>query len=196
MVKTLEAIKGGGGSIRVGTVGTIGSLMTRELESSNPTTHTPSSSRHTHLTGSNGNGPLKPRTSMDESTNTRVKHRSPEAVQKTRGQNQHRFPVTITTTPKRPKQQAPLEYVGNSTVNNGTSRSDFSGKARSHKRSYHIPMLSAENIHLEKTPSRDKPMRKGSNIVDIVDINCGNPGGSLSNRLKKLGFSKLSQSFM
>ncbi|KAF6174126.1 hypothetical protein GIB67_003765, partial [Kingdonia uniflora] len=32
-VKTLEAIKGGGGSIWVGTTGTVGSLMTRELDS-------------------------------------------------------------------------------------------------------------------------------------------------------------------
>ncbi|KAJ6887073.1 hypothetical protein NC651_027435 [Populus alba x Populus x berolinensis] len=36
MVQKLEAIKGGGGSTRVGTTGTIGALITRELESIKP----------------------------------------------------------------------------------------------------------------------------------------------------------------
>uniref|UniRef100_A0A803LYE8 Uncharacterized protein n=1 Tax=Chenopodium quinoa TaxID=63459 RepID=A0A803LYE8_CHEQI len=165
MAPTLEAIRGGGGSVKVGTIGTIGSLMTREIESSSPRTSVPAV---------RGNGPLKPR-------------------KKTKVQN------LSTTTPRRPKQKTPFEDVGkNSTVSQGTSKRslDPSGKTRSRKRSYHIPMLGSENIHLDKTPIRDKPTKKGSTIVDIVDIHCGNPGGSISNRLKKLNFSKLSQSFM
>ncbi|XP_021755812.1 uncharacterized protein LOC110720999 [Chenopodium quinoa] len=194
MAPTLEAIRGGGGSVKVGTIGTIGSLMTREIESSSPRTSVPAV---------RGNGPLKPRKLMSEassssssssiSTPSSIKHKSPEAFRKTKVQN------LSTTTPRRPKQKTPFEDVGkNSTVSQGTSKRslDPSGKTRSRKRSYHIPMLGSENIHLDKTPIRDKPTKKGSTIVDIVDIHCGNPGGSISNRLKKLNFSKLSQSFM
>ncbi|MFS7940668.1 hypothetical protein Hanom_Chr05g00467141 [Helianthus anomalus] len=36
MVQTLEDIKGGGGSIKIGTTGTISALMSRELQSSTP----------------------------------------------------------------------------------------------------------------------------------------------------------------
>ncbi|XP_021758849.1 uncharacterized protein LOC110723784 [Chenopodium quinoa] len=193
MAPTLEAIRGGGGSVKVGTIGTIGSLMTREIESSSPRTSVPVV---------RGNGPLKPRKLMSEasssssssSTPTSIKHKNPEAFRKTKVQD-----LSTTTTRRRPKQKTPFEDVGNnSTVSQGTSKRslDLSGKTRSHKRSYHIPMLGSENIHLEKTPIRDKPTKKGSTIVDIVDIHCGNPGGSISNRLKKLNFSKLSQSFM
>ncbi|XP_057540441.1 uncharacterized protein LOC130818327 [Amaranthus tricolor] len=161
----LEAIKGGGGSIKVGTIGTIGSLMTREIESSSHT-----SSPRTAAPAVRGRGPLKPRKSVSEASSSSTATRPRQNPS--------------TTTPKRPKQKTPFEDVGNNS------------KTRSHKRSYHIPMLGSENIHLEKTPIRDKPTKKGSYIVDIVDINCGNPGVSLSNRLKKLNFSKLSQSFM
>ncbi|KAF6146108.1 hypothetical protein GIB67_002786 [Kingdonia uniflora] len=45
-VKTVEAIKGGGGSIRVGTTGTVGSLMTRELDSLKCKTETLLSSKY------------------------------------------------------------------------------------------------------------------------------------------------------
>ncbi|CAO2833522.1 unnamed protein product [Amaranthus hypochondriacus] len=168
----LEAIKGGGGSIKVGTIGTIGSLMTREIESSSST-----SSPRTSVPAVHGRGPLKPRKSVSEASSsavTRIKHMSPEGLRHN----------PSTKTSERPKQKTPFEDVGNNS------------KTRSHKRSYHIPMLGSENIHLDKTPIRDKPTKKGPNIVDIVDINCGNPGVSLSNRLKKLNFSKLSQSFM
>lgn len=36
MVQTLEEIKGGGGSIKIGTTGTISALMSRELHNSSP----------------------------------------------------------------------------------------------------------------------------------------------------------------
>ncbi|PON51541.1 hypothetical protein PanWU01x14_216230 [Parasponia andersonii] len=44
MVHSLEAIKGCGGSVRVGTTGTISSLMTRELDSMKAASQKPSSS--------------------------------------------------------------------------------------------------------------------------------------------------------
>lgn len=194
MAPTLEAIRGGGGSIKVGTIGTISSLMTRELESSSL-----KSFPQTPALLDRGNGPLKPRKPKSEASSsgnpnsTNLQQKSPQVVSKSKGQNLSKL------TPKQPKQKTPLEEVGNkSNVTREINRKspDFSGKTRTHKRSYHIPMLGSENIHLEKTPTRNKPMKKVPTIVDIVDINCGNPGGSISNRLKKLNFSKLSQTFM
>lgn len=187
MVQKLEAIKGGGGSIKVGTIGTISSLMTREIEASSSSFHTT----------------LKTRKSVNEGSssvmNSSFKQRNPQTEGRTRSQNQHRISVISATTPKRQKQKlAPLDDLGNSPLCKGTlrRRPDSSGKTRNHKRSSDIPMLGSENIHLEKTPIREKPPRKGSNLVHVVDIHCGHSTGLLSNRLKKLGFSKLSHSFM
>ncbi|KAK9673939.1 hypothetical protein RND81_12G200400 [Saponaria officinalis] len=177
---TLEAIRGGGGSIRVGTIGTISSLMTRELESSKS-----ASSRRT-------SDIVKPRKSTDEASSSSSSSSGLSTeVRKTKGsQKSNRVLSLSVTSLKRPKQKTPFEDLGN----NSTVRQSSSGKMRSHRSSSKIPMLGSENVHLEKTPSRDPSMKRGLNIVDIVDVNCGNP--SISDRLKKLGFSKLSQSFM
>ncbi|KAL9236329.1 hypothetical protein vseg_011013 [Gypsophila vaccaria] len=190
---TLEAIRGGGGSIRVGTIGTISSLMTRELEASKS-----ASSRHT-------SGPVNLRKSIDEASSssssssclsTGSKRTDSEVVRKTRGQKSNHAPVPSVTPLRRPKQKTPLEDMGNSTVRQAISKEihDSSSGKRIHRSSSKIPMLGSENVHLEKTPVRDPSTKRGLTIVDIVDVNCGNP--SLSNKLKKLGFSKLSQSFM
>ncbi|KAH9621447.1 hypothetical protein KSS87_001304 [Heliosperma pusillum] len=184
MATTLEGIRGGGGSVRVGTIGTISSLMTRELESSKSSP------------GYRETIPVKTRKSMDEASSSSSKHKNPDFSRKTRGQKSHNVPVLGVTTLKRPKQTTPLEDVGNSSVRQAMSKKspDASSKTRSHRSNSQIPMLGSENIHLDKTPLRDLSMKKGVNIVEMVDVGCGNP--SLSNRLKKLGFSKLSQSFM
>ncbi|XP_074310970.1 uncharacterized protein LOC141646883 [Silene latifolia] len=187
---TLEAIRGSGGSVRVGTIGTISSLMTRELESSKSSP------------GYRENV-VKTRKSMDEASSSRSsglginsKHKDPEFARKIRSQKSHTVPVRAVTTPKRPKQTTPLEDVGNNSVRQAMSKKspDASSKTKNHRSNSQIPMLGSENIHLEKTPIRDLSMKKGVNIVEIVDVSCGNP--SLSNKLKKLRFSKLSQSFM
>ncbi|OVA11502.1 hypothetical protein BVC80_9009g34 [Macleaya cordata] len=167
MVQTLEAIKGGGGSIRVGATGTIGSLMTRELESMKCRTQTPISSRRrppvpdSVSCGATANG-LQPRRASNElicsSSNSsgrisNTNHESLENIQKTRRNIQ---------------------------TNN-----------------HRIPILGSENVALERTPYREKPERKGSYIAEIVDLKCGNPdrwSSPIANRLKKLGFSKLSES--
>jgi len=186
MVQKLEAIRGGGGSVRVGTVGTVGSLMTRELEASRPASH----------------GTLKPRKSVDEVSSsdmrTSIKHRNPEVGGRTRGQTQHRISVISAATSKRQKQKAPLDDLGNSPLCKGTVRRalDSSSKMRTPGETSYIPMLSSENIHLDRTPTREKPTRRGASLAHVVDVRCGNSTVSLSNRLKKLGFSKLSQSFM
>ncbi|KAG4161587.1 hypothetical protein ERO13_D01G065000v2 [Gossypium hirsutum] len=166
MVQKLEAIKGGGGSIKVGTKGTISSLMTRELDSVKPAPKTPVSFRH-----------------KSQTIPTSVACGSP--------------------TPKRLQLRKSLD--GASTSGNDNNYISYkhhqtSQKTKSLSKSTHqIPMLGFENIALDRTPSRQKSDKKVSNIVEVVDIKCGkypdrawsNP---VTNRLKKLGFSKLSQS--
>ncbi|KAL2933681.1 Myb-like protein V [Bienertia sinuspersici] len=101
MAATLEAIKGGGGSVKVGAIGTISTLMTREIESSSSTASPQSLIPVVH-----SNCPLKPQKSMNEvSSNssrstTGIKHTSPETLSKTKGQN-----LISTSTPKRQKQK-------------------------------------------------------------------------------------------
>jgi len=197
MVQMLEAMNGGGESVKVGTVGTISALMTRELESSTLGLNTASSFQ---CAQSQANSPIKPNKSENQASSSTMrasmKHRSPEGMRRTSRKDEYQ--IISSATPKRQKQNVPSEYKDTSSINskiNGKSLY-FSGKTRSHKFSPHISILSSENSRLEKTPLREKSTRKGSNIVDIVDFNCGNSAGSLSNRLKKLGMSRMSQSFM
>lgn len=165
MVQTLEAIKGGGGSIKVGTTGKISALMSRELEPAKSTPQTPVSSRNKSLTDSNvvSNDPitprrLKPRTATDEASSSgsssTINKKSPEIVRKTKHHN---------------------------------------------RKTHQVPMLNSDNISVDGTPIRGKPDKRGLyNIVEVVDIKCGSPDrawtGPITNRLKKLGFSKLSES--
>lgn len=161
MVQTLEAIKDGGGSIRVGATGTISALMTRELEPSNSAPRTP---RARAVSGSNGATSAKrlpPRKSLDEAStsgstsNNNISCRTPETARKTKG------------------------YT---------------------KSTHRIPMLASDNVAVDRTPRRQKSDKKGPNIVEIVDIKCGHPDRAWSNpitsKLKKLGFSKLSESII
>lgn len=61
-----------------------------------------------------------------------------------------------------------------------------------------MPMLGSDNITVDRTPRREKSDKKATNIMEIVDVKCGNPDRSWTNpitsKLKKLGFSKLSES--
>ncbi|KAJ6423240.1 hypothetical protein OIU84_024223 [Salix udensis] len=124
MVQKLESIKGGGGSIRVGTTGTIGALMTREMESIKPSTQASASA--------SGQGKprtipvsvpcsattprkLQPRKSLDEASSSGCRsgigHRSPETPRKVKSFNKstHRMPMlgsessTLDRTPSREK---------------------------------------------------------------------------------------------
>lgn len=156
MVQTLEAIRGGGGSVKIGTTGTISALMSREIESAKSTSKVPSPCNPASLpSGEITPRKLKSRTLVEEasssSTNNVKNDKFPEAVRK----NKH-----------------------------------YSG------RTHQIPMLAADNMSLEGTPIRQKPIKKGPGVVEIVDIKCGNADKAwvnpIANRLKKLGFSKLS----
>lgn len=164
MVQTLEAIKGGGGSIRVGATGTISSLMTRELDSIKSSPQMPVSLRSKPRAvpvSDPCTAPkrVQPRKSSDKASSSMssscIDHRSPEITRKTKS------------------------YTRNTHL---------------------IPMLSSDGIALDRTPIREKTDKKGSNIVEIVDIKCGNQdrawASPITNRLKKLGFSKLSESII
>ena len=166
MVQKLEAIKGGGGSIKVGTTGTISSLMTRELDSIKSAQQTPISFRHKSQTipvsvacGSATPKRLQLRKSLDgastSGSSSSMNYKSPQTAQKTKG-----FPKNI----------------------------------------HQIPMLGSDNIALDRTPRRQKSDKKVSNLIEVVDIKCGNPdrawASPITNRLKKLGFSKLSESIV
>ncbi|XP_047950548.1 uncharacterized protein LOC125196183 [Salvia hispanica] len=157
MVQTLEAIRGGGGSVKVGTTGKISALMSREIESASKA---PSASTSVAVSASDiAPRKLKSRTSTDEGSSSAAVNtkngKCPEPVRKTK---HHRT-----------------------------------------GRTHYIPMLAADNMSLDGTPVRQKPSRRAPGLVEIVDINCGNPEKTwkkpITNRLKKLGFSKLSESF-
>ncbi|KAK1407037.1 hypothetical protein QVD17_38647 [Tagetes erecta] len=120
MAQTLEDIKGGGGSIKIGTTGTISVLMSRELANSTPDPST-----------------LEPK----EATNGTSLKAGVEA-----------------------------DEAGSSNTN--TTEKNKPNKTRKANRN----------------PNR----RKGSYIVEVVDIKCKMPD-PITNRFKKLHFSKLSE---
>lgn len=169
MVQTLEAIRGGGGSIKVGTTGKIGALMLRELESAEPALvhQTPMCNKRMSPTIGGNASSLKASnskaSSVDEASSSgatsdsTTKHIAPDIARKSKHQ-QHQ-----------------------------------------HTRSTNkIPMLESDNISIDGTPIRQKPDKRISYMVEVVDIKCGNPdrawASPITNRLKKLGFSKLSES--
>ncbi|KAF9666956.1 hypothetical protein SADUNF_Sadunf16G0282500 [Salix dunnii] len=169
MVQKLEAIKGGGGSIRVGTTGTIGALMTREMESIKPSTQASASAS----ASASGQGKprtipvsvpcsastprkLQPRKSLDEASSSGCRsvigHRSPETPRKVKSFN---------------------------------------------KSTHRMPMLGSDSSTLDRTPGREKPDKKAIHIVEIVDIKCGNPqkawANPITSKLKKLDTSTIEQ---
>lgn len=166
MVPKLEDIKGGGGSIKVGTTGTISNLMSRELET---LIRVPQ--------------PLLPSIKISTSS---------ESVS---------VPCQALT-PRKLKPKPPINGASTSeSTHEGSRKSPENNGQRvkqHNRRSSQLPMLKADNVSLEATPHRGKPDRRGgSNIVEIVDIKCGHPDRAwptpITSRLKKLGFSKLSE---
>ncbi|KAL1567032.1 hypothetical protein AAHA92_02562 [Salvia divinorum] len=91
MAQKLEAIRGGGGSVKVGTTGTISSLMSRELESAKSASQVPYSC--TSVTASSGDATprrLKQGTSADEAssssrTGTCGNHKDPDNSRRKHG---------------------------------------------------------------------------------------------------------------
>ncbi|XP_026656487.1 uncharacterized protein LOC103695858 [Phoenix dactylifera] len=156
---TTEVINGNGDSIKVGTTGTIGSLMSQELESMKQSSQASSSTRGKHQTG----------------------------------------PVTVPcgASPKKTLQRKnPPNESGSSRSSSDTDhRTPGYGHKPRHnprKNGHRVPMLGSDDIPIDRNSNIDKMEKKGQPyIVEIVDLKCSNP---MSSRLKKLGFSKLSES--
>lgn len=153
-----ELVNGEGGAIKVGTTGTIGSLMTRELEAIKVAPQgaaTPRLRRQSSpVSVPCGASPRKiiPRkssSSVSSSSNGRADRVSAEEACKTR-------------------------------------RSSQRNKSSS-------PMLHSDGVLVDRSPNFEKAKKKGTvHGVEVVDVRCGNP---MSSRLRKLGFSKLSETF-
>jgi len=169
MAQTLEGIKGGGGSIRLGTTGTISSLMTRELD---------------HVSSA----PKKMVSSTRSKTQT--------------------LPVSVpcgSTTQKRLQSRKSSVEASSSGSSKSTNRRGHGNgmpqKAKTNGRNTQtIPMLASDKCSVSRTPVREKNDKKIPNIVEVVDIRCGNADKAwatpLASRLKKLGFAKLSESII
>lgn len=165
MVQKLHTMKGGGGSIKVGATGTISSLMMRELETMR-------------------SGPQKSVTSKNKSSSATTTVSSAASVS------------------KRLQQSKSFDEVNNGRRYNSVNNISFGNSHKTTKvgsRDVHrMPMLGSNDIYRDGNSYREKPERKG--LVAIVDVKCNNPDRSwasrpLSSRLRKLGFSKLSETF-
>lgn len=157
MVQTLEEIRGGGGSIKVGTMGTIGALMSRELENVKPELQINGPADCDSLPiGASTQKTVKSRPQVNKasSSSSHTNHINPENVRKT----------------------------------------------KHYTRKSQIPMLDSDNISIDGTPIRQKSDKRLSYMAEVVDIKCGSPdrawASPITNRLKKLGFSKLSESII
>ncbi|KAL5548301.1 hypothetical protein UlMin_003532 [Ulmus minor] len=109
--------------------------------------------------------------------------------------------ASSSSTPKRPRQRKSSDEASSS-GSNSFPTPEFSRKTKGYypKNTHGIPILGSENIALDRTPSREKTEKKTHNIVEVVDIKCGNSDKAwtspITNRLRKLGFSKLSESII
>ena len=156
MVQTLEEIRGGGGSIKVGTMGTIGALMSRELENVKPELQVNAPADCDLLPiGTSKQKTFKSRPQVNKASSSgHTNHVNPENIRKT----------------------------------------------KHYTRKSQIPMLDSDNISIDGTPIRQKSDKRLSYMAEVVDIKCGSQdrawASPITNRLKKLGFSKLSESFI
>ncbi|WOL15144.1 hypothetical protein Cni_G23925 [Canna indica] len=163
-----DVISDDGSSVKVGTTGTIGSLMTRELES--------------------------------------MKHSEQASSSVQRKQQTGPVSVPCGANPKKAlqKRNHTLEHGGNSSsINNNSGSTSGHTHAASHmdvekprhtprKNGHRAPMLVSGDSAVDRNLGNDRAEKKAHTyFVEVVDIKCNNP---MSNRLKKLGFSKLSES--
>ncbi|XP_020222200.1 uncharacterized protein LOC109804768 [Cajanus cajan] len=105
------------------------------------------------------------------------------------------------TTPKRPQSRKSFEASSSSSRNNIINHISpgIGHKTKVNgKHTHQIPMLGSNNVALETSPEvKKKDKKKKSKIVEVVDIKCGYVdkawASPITNSLKKLGFSKLSE---
>ncbi|KAF3332939.1 hypothetical protein FCM35_KLT02516 [Carex littledalei] len=144
----------GDASIKVGSTGTVGALMSREL-------------------GNTTKNLTQAKTSSFSSTDQRKSQTSPVAVPCGGMGMLNRKMQRNKTMPIKEKPRV---------INPGKSSQ--------------VPILHSNDIITERSTSMiDKSKKKGQNcnFVQVVDLTCG--GNPMSSRLRKLGFSKLSESF-
>ncbi|CAN6205553.1 unnamed protein product [Urochloa humidicola] len=153
-----ELVHGEGGAIKVGTTGTIGSLMTRELDA--------------------------------------IKV-APQATATPRLRRQG-CPVSVSCgTPRKIVLKKSWSDVSSSSNGNRTDcvSAEEACKPRrvSRRNTLDSPMLRSDCALVDRSPNTSKAKKKGSGYgVEVVDVKCSNP---MSSRLRKLGFSKLSETF-
>jgi hypothetical protein len=155
-----ELVHGEAGAIKVGTTGTIGSLMTRELEAVKVTPQaaaTPCLRRQGCLVS-----------------------------------------VPCGASPRKVVLRKSSSNVTNNSSNNGrTDRvsAEEACKTRgvSRRHTFSSPILHSDDMLVDRSPNTEKVKKKGNRYgVEVVDVKCSNP---MSSRLRKLGFSKLSETF-
>ncbi|KAG6592032.1 hypothetical protein SDJN03_14378, partial [Cucurbita argyrosperma subsp. sororia] len=182
MVQKLQPIKGGGGSINVGATGTISSLMMRELESMRC-------------------DPKKSVTPRIKSSSSSTRTVSSAASIPNRLQQSKSFDAA--SIPNRLQQSKSFDEVSNrryNTVNNRSFGKSHNATKAGSRDVHRMPMLGSNDVYTDGHSYREKPERKGLRAVPIVDVKCNNPDRAwssrpLSSRLRKLGFSKLSETF-
>lgn len=174
MVQTVKSIDQGGGSIRVGTTGTIGNLMTKEMDSVKQIPHSSTSSRKKPQTApvSVPCGAI-PRKSLHKKNSTNEAGSSSSSSNNSNNMNNN---------------------ISSSSSNPGNTQKL---KSNLQKNDHHIPMLRSGDAAAKGKPNQEKSDKKGPNIVEIVDLKCGTPdktwSSPITTRLKKLSFSKLSE---
>ncbi|KAK9092094.1 hypothetical protein Syun_027005 [Stephania yunnanensis] len=173
IVPKLEDMKGGGGSVKVGTTGTVGSLINRELQSIQqtpmPSKGKPSVASVSFPSTATGDARMHRRTMNEASTSSGSSSGSSNSGSV--NDISHRNP--------------------------GTNKRTVQSAQKSRHR---VPMLGSDDVAVETPPRITKPAKKGANIVEVVDIKCGSHekmwASPIASRLKKISFSKLSETII
>ncbi|XXG68959.1 hypothetical protein AAC387_Pa06g1936 [Persea americana] len=175
MVQTLKSIHEGGGSIIVGTTGTISNLMTKEMDSLKQIPESSTSSRKKPQTA-----PVSVPCGAIPRKSLQKRNPANEASSSNSNNNSNNTNNNISSSSHR------------NPGNTQKSKSDLQ------KNDHHIPMLRSGDVSTtDGKANREKSDKKGPNIVEVVDLKCGHPdrtwSSPITNRLKKLSFSKLSE---
>lgn len=155
-----ELVNGEGGTIKVGTTGTIGSLMIRELDSIKVTPQ----------------GPSTPRLRRQSSPVSVPCGASPRK-----------------TTLRKSSSNVSCSSSSNSRTDRVSAEEACKVRRSSQRNKSNSPMLHSDGVLVDRSPNVEKAKKKGNfHVVEVVDVRCSNP---MSSRLRKLGFSKLSETF-
>ncbi|KAJ3670427.1 hypothetical protein LUZ60_010751 [Juncus effusus] len=147
-------------AIKVGSTGTVASLMSRELDTMKISQ-------------------IAPQDASSSSSNTNPR----------RKKNQSN-PISV------PCGANPKKIVSPKKKNSSNGDDDKLPKRNVRKSRYDAPILRGDFVGTDRNPNSNPKIgygvKKGNlNFVEVVDLKCNNP---MSSRLRKLGFSKLSES--